>query len=67
MIKEDKIEIEVLSNGDIKVTTDPISQPNHLAADKFLKFLEELAGGTSTHTKRGKAHTHIHRHEETKA
>ncbi len=60
---EDKIEVEILPDGTIKVTTDPISQPNHVGADRLLALFGELAGGAVTITKRAK---HGHTHAATK-
>ena len=67
MTKNDIIEVEILPDGTFKVTTDKVSQPNHLAADSLLKFMAELAGGKVTRTKRNSVHSHVHKHEEEKA
>ena len=61
-MKEDIIEIEVLQDGTIKITTDQISPANHLSADNFLKMIEQLAGGEITKRKNRKAHGHAHQH-----
>lgn len=67
-MKEDSIEIEILADGTIKVTTDQISPANHISADQFLREIERLAGGEVTKTKnrRGYIHQHItgHAHQE---
>ena len=65
-MKEDIIEIEVLEDGTIKVTTDQISPANHMSADQFLKQIEQLAGGEITKQKNRKAHGHVHQHGELK-
>ena len=65
-MKEDILEIEILDDGTIKVTTDQISPANHLSADQFLKFISEMAGGETTKTKNRHAHTHQHTHEQAK-
>ena len=52
MTATDTIAIEILDDGTIKVTTDPISGPNHLNAEQFLRLLAELAGGETTRTRR---------------
>lgn len=62
-MKEDMIEIEVLEDGTIKITTDAISPANHLSADSFLKMIEQLAGGEITKQKNRKTHGQIHQHE----
>jgi len=67
-MKEDKIEIEVMPDGLIKVTTEKVSAANHMGAEKMLDFLARLMGGETTITRRTKSvHTHAHSHEETKA
>jgi len=60
MGKMDEIQIEVLADGTIKVTTDPISPANHMNADQLINFLHRLTGGEQTKTKR----TDVHRHGE---
>lgn len=54
MLKQDNIEIEILPDGTIKFTTDPISLPNHMSAETFLKETARLAGGETKRTKRVK-------------
>jgi hypothetical protein len=60
----DAIEIVFTDDGQIKIYTDPISQPNHTNADKFIKSLVQLMGGKVTYEKRhkhgGPEHTHEH-------
>lgn len=56
----DSIRIEILADGTIKSTTDPISAPNHQSAEAFMKDLQTLAGGQTTKTAR---HDHAHTHE----
>ncbi len=64
-MKEDTLEIEVLDDGTIKVTTPKISAANHLLADNFLKFVATLAGGATKIEKRTKS-AHVHAHETAK-
>jgi hypothetical protein len=59
----DTMKIEILADGSIKTTTDPISAPNHSSAESFLKDVRTLAGGTVTRKARGK-HQHVHHHED---
>ena len=63
----DTMSIEILSDGTIKVTTDPISAANHANADAFLKCIAQLAGGEVTREKRPDRHhahqDHGHHHE----
>lgn len=65
MIIEDKIEIEILDDGTIRLETDTISPANHLSADQFLKEIERLTGGTTTKTKN--RHRHVHHYEHSHA
>ena len=60
---QDAIEIEILEDGTIKITTDPISGPNHVNAEAFLREMARMAGGETTRTRRSdKTHTHGHGH-----
>lgn len=61
----DSITIEVLDDGRIKVTTDPISPANHTSAEKLLRAIGEA--GKTTRRKRGHGHHHTHQKEEVKA
>ena len=57
----DIINIEILEDGTIKATTDPISQANHLSAERFFSFLKGLCGGDKTIKPRHQgAHMHSH-------
>lgn len=58
----DDIAIEILEDGTIKVTTNPVSGPNHASAEAFLREMSKLAGGETTRTRRSDAHTHQHGH-----
>lgn len=62
----DKIKIEILPSGDIKIDTDKISMPSHLNAERFLADVGRLAGGTVTkkHKHGFVEHTHTHSHEQ---
>ena len=62
---EDIIEIEILDDGTIKSTTDPISPANHSSADKFFKLMAELAGGGTVRQRRSHKHAHVHEHTHT--
>jgi hypothetical protein len=59
-MKLDNMEIEILDDGTIKFTTDPISGANHQNADEFLKSVARLAGGETTRVRRNDRHTHVH-------
>jgi len=68
---QDSIKIEILDDGTIKITTDPISSANHKNADQLMEFFAKMTGGPVTVTKRKEAglrqmqtrtHTHGHSH-----
>lgn len=61
-MKNDNIEIEILADGTIKVTTDPISGANHANAEEFLRFMARMAGGETVRVKRTDVHHHHHDH-----
>ncbi len=54
-MKSDNIQIEVLVDGTIRMTTDPISGANHSNAEAFLRNIATMAGGKSTTVHRGSA------------
>ena len=56
----DNIQIEILDDGTIKVTTDQVSGPNHANAEAFLKMLAQLGGGETIRIRRSDVHTHSH-------
>jgi hypothetical protein len=59
----DTMRIEILADGTIKTTTDPISAPNHASAEAFLRDVQKLTGGaTSRKARHGHTHTHTHQH-----
>jgi len=61
----DTITVDVLDDGRIKVTTDPISPANHTSAEKLLQAIGEA--GKTTRRKRAHSHHHAHQKEEAKA
>jgi hypothetical protein len=48
----DLMQIEVLPDGAIKVTTDFVSAPNHVNAEGLLKLMSRLMGGETAITRR---------------
>lgn len=54
----DIINIEILEDGRIKITTDKIGQANHTCADNLLEEIARLMGGEVIRAKRSMAHTH---------
>jgi hypothetical protein len=67
-MKIDNIEVIFTDDGKIKIITDPISQPNHTNADKFIKAIAQLMGGGVVYEKRTDGthrhgeHSHSHDH-----
>jgi len=64
-MKEDKMEIEILADGTIKLTSDPISAPNHANAAEFFRTVARMSGGeVKTEKRKDKVHhSHDHEHE----
>ena len=62
----DTMKIEILDDGTIKTTTDPISPANHQSAEQFLKQVTAFAGGDVSRQRRGHGHHHHHQHEHAK-
>lgn len=61
----DIMNIKILDDGTIQVSTDKVSQKNHASADDFLAELESMLGGTRTTKKKdGVTHTHTHSHKK---
>ena len=59
----DTIDIQILEDGTIKSTTDPISAANHQTAEQFMRDLTTLTGGPTKRERRaGTTHTHHHHH-----
>lgn len=59
----DVMKIEILADGTIKTTTDPISGANHQSAEMFLDFMARMAGGETTRERRTDSHGHEHSHD----
>ncbi len=66
-MKNDTMLVEVLSDGSLKVTTDPVSAPNHMGAERMLlemfKAIGAEAGDIETKHRHGKKY-HGHSHSE---
>jgi hypothetical protein len=61
----DEITVEILEDGTVKSTTNPVSAANHSTAEGFLKGIADLAGGETKREKRKDVkheHTHTHGH-----
>lgn len=48
----DILNVEVLPDGTLKITTDVVSMQNHMAAEAFLRESSRLMGGTSKRVRR---------------
>lgn len=60
----DRIEIELLPDGRVRIETDSFSLAHHLDAEELLESLTKLLGGKSETTSRHEAPTHYHRHND---
>ena len=67
MLKFDDLQIEILEDGRVKVTTPGISGVNHKNADELLKFMSQQLGGAVEKQKNKKTHTHHKQHQHAKA
>jgi hypothetical protein len=56
----DKIQIQILPGGLVKLETDRVSSPNHLSADRLVRGLEDDLGG-DTETRRKTESTLAHK------
>jgi hypothetical protein len=63
----DTMEIEVLADGTVKVTTSKISGANHINAEAFVVYLATLTGGEGTRERRADARGHVHDHDHAHA
>jgi len=59
----DQIQVEILDDGTVSITTDAVSGQNHKSADELLDYLAELTGGP-VKVKKRKGHVHRHVHEK---
>ncbi len=67
-MKTDSMTIEILADGSLKVSVDPVSAGNHMPAEKMLLEMFKGIGAdrndiTTTHKHGGKYHTHTHGHD----
>ena len=63
----DTMNIEILPDGSLKITTDVISPANHMTAEALLRGLPAACGGDQTRERRHtthQAHTHTHIEEQ---
>ena len=66
MASDDTLDIEILKDGTVKVTTPKISAANHKSADEFIAFLARECGGAVDKQKNRHGHVHAHSHEHLK-
>ncbi len=66
-MKADQMTVEILPDGSLKITTDPVSAANHGGAEKMLlemfKAIGAEAGDIETKHRHGKKY-HGHSHSE---
>jgi hypothetical protein len=62
----DKIDIEILDDGTLKISTDKVSMPNHAGAEALIREMVKAMGGEVKRTKKsGQLHEHdghFHQH-----
>jgi len=58
----DAIEVEILPDGTVKVTTDAVSGPNHMNAESLLRDMALALGGAVDRQRRKEMHHHHHHH-----
>ena len=59
----DKIIVEILEDGTMKIETDSVSMPNHAGAEALLRDMIKDMGGDATRTRKGGKHVHGHVHD----
>ena len=61
-----EMQIEILADGQIKITTGNLQGEHHTNADEFIKLITQLAGGAreTQSTKEHHHHHHSHGHQE---
>jgi hypothetical protein len=64
----DKMEVEILADGTLKISIDPVSTANHGNAETMLREMFKAMGGTvetkHRHGKKMHSHTHKHTHHQ---
>ena len=58
----DVMDIEILDDGTVKITTDKVSGANHRTAEAFLAELARSLGGKTEVRHKHGAHGHLHQH-----
>lgn len=62
MNNQDRLVIEILDDGSVKVETDEISGANHMSADQVLDFLARKLGGETSKARKHQGHVHAGEH-----
>lgn len=60
-MNQDKFNIEILPDGSMKITTDKVSDANHVQAENLIKEMFRLAGGEVEIKHRHGKQQHVHR------
>lgn len=60
----DKIDVEILNDGSLKISTDKISMANHAGAEALIRELVTGMGGESKRLRKVKGTTQSHMHVE---
>jgi hypothetical protein len=63
----DKLEVEILDDGTLKITSGKVSMQNHMNAEAFLRDMGRMCGGKVERKQRKgvTAHSHSHDHGNT--
>lgn len=61
----DSIQIEILPDGTLKVTTDKVSPANHLNAESLLGDIAKECGGKTERTKRATGAAAVQQNKQT--
>jgi hypothetical protein len=66
-MKTDSMTVEVLADGSLKVSTDPVSAANHMGAENMLREMFKSLGGdvVTKHRHGKKMHEHTHSQGQT--
>lgn len=56
----DEMTVTILEDGSMKVDTGPISGPNHLSAENFIKGVVDACGGKAKTTRKARAQSQTH-------
>lgn len=63
-MKQSDIEITILEDGTVRISTSEIGQAIHASADQMLKIIAQLTGGETKITKKHSHGHHHHKHEQ---